>query len=129
YAGIVKALTARNLRFRLIRELREEVEVVFGSLEMLTEEEIDLLFSCAYLHISEEIREELAARHLISLAESVIREAEKIYRNQHELTTYELVTAKLEDLHSRGIKFETNSEGPFILASFCIALQNKMQWS
>lgn len=129
YAGIVKALTARNLRFRLIRELREEVEVVFGSLEMLTEEEIDLLFSCTYLHISEEIREELAARHLISLAESVIREAEKIYRNQHELTTYELVTAKLEDLHSRGIKFETNSEGPFILASFCIALQNKMQWS
>lgn len=124
YASVVKALSSRKKEFKLIRELEGEVKEVFGSVEVLSDEEIALLFSCAYLHIDDDLRTKLESKQLIPFAEILIKEADSIYRNQ-----YDLITSKLNDLQSRGIGFQTNSEGPFILASFCIAFQNKMQWS
>lgn len=124
YASIVKTLSTRKKEFKMIRDLEKEVKGVFGSLEVLSDEEIELLFSCAYLHIDDDLRKDLESKQLISLAEKLIKEAENIYRHQHDL-----ITSKLDDFHSRGVSFQSNSEGPFILSSFCIAFQNKMQWS
>ena len=44
YASIVKALSPRKKEFRVIGELEEIVRGVFGSLEILSEQEIALLF-------------------------------------------------------------------------------------
>jgi hypothetical protein len=124
YASIVKVLSPRKREYKMIIELEKEVKGVFGSLEILTEHEISLLFSCAYLHIDEHLEEILTSKQLIHFAEGLINEAETIYRNQ-----FDDITEKLTDFQSRGMEFQSNSEGPLILASFCIALQNKMQWS
>ncbi len=124
YASVVKVLSTRKKEFKMIRELEREVKKVFGSVDALSAKEIALLFSCAYLQIDDELKEKLEDNQLASFAEKLVKEAENIYCIQHEL-----ITSKLDDLHSRGIGFELNSEGPFILASFCIAFQNKMQWS
>ena len=124
YASIVKALSPRKREFKMISELEGEVKGVFGSLDILSEQEISLLFSCAYLQIDDAIGKILESKELIRFAEELMKEADTIYRNQ-----YDDIIAKLDDLHSRGTDFQTNSDGPFILAAFCIALQNKMQWS
>jgi hypothetical protein len=124
YASIIKALSPRKRESKMIVELEKEVKGVFGSLDILSEQEISLLFSCAYLHIEEHVGEILTSKQLIHFAKGLINEAENIYRNQ-----YDDITEKLTDFQSRGMEFQSNSEGPFILASFCIALQNKMQWS
>ena len=124
YASIVKALSSRKKEFKMIGELEAEVKGVFGSSDFLSEQEISLVFSCAYLHIDDTVGNKLESKQLIRFAEGLIKEADTLYRNQSDQ-----ISVKLDDLVSRGIGFQSNSDGPFILASFCIAIQNKMQWS
>ena len=126
YASIVKVLATRKREFELIDELEQEVKGVFGSSDFLTEQEISLLFSCAYLHVDDAVRGKLESKQLGRFAEGLMEEANSIHRNQDK---YETIMEKLEDLHSRGVEFETNSDGPLILASFLIALQTKLQWT
>ncbi|WP_428910824.1 HD domain-containing protein [Niallia sp. Krafla_26] len=124
YASIVKSLSPRKNEFNLILELEEEVKGVFGTLDILSEQEISFLFSCAYLHVDHDLQERLESKQLHRFAEELMEEAENLYRNQDER-----ITEKLNELQSRGIEFQSNSEGPFILTSFCMAFQHKMQWS
>lgn len=124
YASIVKALSSRKKEFKVISELEAEVKEIFGSLDFLSQQEVSLLFSCAYLRINDALGKILESKQLIRFAEELIKEANTIYHNQNDH-----IAVKLDDLNSRGIEFQSNSEGPFILASFCIAFQNKMQWS
>lgn len=124
YSSIVKALSRRKREFPLIGDLEEEVKAVFGSIDFLSEQEISLIFECAYLHINEGVGKELASRQLLRFVECIVEEAEQLYRDEQEH-----LLDKLEDLSSQGMQFEMNSEGPLILAAFFIALQNKLQWS
>ncbi|MFF2445600.1 HD domain-containing protein [Neobacillus sp. NPDC058068] len=122
YTSIVKALKPRKNEFSLIRELEKKVKEVFGSIEILTDAEISLLFTCAYG--SDGNSRMLEKHNLTHIAGELVAEAEHMYRNQNEI-----VTTKLDDLISRGIGFQSNSDGPLILAAFGIALQNKMKWT
>lgn len=124
YSSIVKALSRRKREFPLIGDLEEEVKAVFGSIDFLSEQEISLIFECAYLHINQHVGKELASRQLLRFVECIVEEAEQLYRDEQEH-----LLDKLEDLSSQGMQFEMNSEGPLILAAFFIALQNKLQWS
>lgn len=124
YASIVKALSRRKKEFKMISELEGEVKGVFGSLDIISEQEISLLFSCAYLQIGDAEAQILETKQLTRFAEELVKEADSIYRNQNDH-----IFSILDDFHSRGIEFQSNSDGPLILASFCIALQNKLQWS
>jgi (p)ppGpp synthase/HD superfamily hydrolase len=123
YASIVKELAPRKKEFKLIRELGNEVEAVFGRVQVLSDQEITLLFHCAY-DIDNQVQKLLQDHGLIEMAEEISREAKRIFDVENDL-----MTMKLDDLCSRGIQFQSNSEGPFILASFCIALQKKMGWT
>ncbi|AKP48750.1 HD domain-containing protein [Bacillus smithii] len=123
YSSIVKELAPRKKEWKLIRELEKEVKEIFGSLNILTNDEISLLFSCTY-YIGEHERRMLEKYGLTDMAEELSKEAMRIYREE-----YDSVTAKLDDLSSGGIEFQSNSDGPFLLASFCVALQNKMKWT
>lgn len=123
YSSIVKELAPRKKEFKLIRELEREVKEVFGSLNFFSDDEISLLFACAY-SIGDNERSLLEKYHLTNVVEELLADASHIYSKQ-----YEMVTMKLDDLHSRGIEFQSNSEGPFLLSSFCIALQKKMNWT
>lgn len=124
YTSILKALYSRKKAFKLISELEEEVKGVFGSTHFLSEQEIALLFSCAYLHINESVGQILETKGLIRFAEELVREADIKYRNQDDR-----IFVLLNDFQTRGIEFQSNSDGPIILAAFCLAIQNKMQWS
>ena len=42
---------------------------------------------------------------------------------------YNEVTTKLDDLTLKGIEFQSNSDGPFMIASYSIALQRTMNWT
>jgi (p)ppGpp synthase/HD superfamily hydrolase len=123
YSSIVNALKPRKKEFKLIAELEKVVKEVFGSLEIFTNDEMTSLFSCVY-SIDEKTRQSLKKYGLLSLAEKLTAEAEQIYKNE-----YHSILSKLDDFQSRGISFQSNSEGPFILVSYCIALQRYTQWS
>lgn len=123
YASIVKALKPRKKEFKLIPELEKVVKEIFGSLEIFNKEEISILFSCVY-SVDEKTRQSLEKYGLWSFTEKLIAEADHIYHND-----YELILSKLEDLQSRGMRFQSNSEGPFILASFGLVLQKYTRWS
>ncbi|QIZ09138.1 hypothetical protein HFZ78_22510 [Priestia megaterium] len=92
-------------------------------MKVLTDKDISLLFTFAY---DNEVKDSrlLNNTRLAEIAMELITEANRIYRDE-----YDAVTTKLDDLFSRGIHFQSNSEGPFILASFCIGFQKKMKWS
>ncbi|TSI05962.1 HD domain-containing protein [Lysinibacillus sp. BW-2-10] len=121
YSSIVKALSSRKKEFKLIGQLEKEVKAVFGSIDWITNKEIDILFSCAYGIGNEEKLEKIK---VLDLAKKITEKANRLYRSNQELAW-----GKLEDLSNRGVNFETNSDGPIILASFCIALQEEMHWT
>jgi hypothetical protein len=124
YASIAKELAPRKKEFKLIRVLEMEVINLFGSLKFPSNDEITLLFKCAY-GIYDDQREILKESKLLVMANEISDEANQIYRGEG----YDLITTKLDDLFTRGIRFQSNSEGPLILASFCIAMQKKMKWT
>ena len=115
YSSIVKELAPRKKEFKLIRDLENTVKAVFGSLNFLSDDKISHLFSCVY-GINDHDRPFLMEYNLLNIAEDLSVEANRIYNEEHEK-----VTLKLDDLTARGIAFQSNSEGPFLIASFCIA--------
>lgn len=123
YSSIVKTLLPRKKEFKLIGQLEKEVKMVFGSLEWISNKDIDALFSCAYGLYASQLAT-LEACDLVELAQKITTEANRYYRND-----YDSLMVKLNDLTSRGIEFEINSDGPLILAGFCIALQKEMNWT
>lgn len=123
YSRIVNALLPRKKEFKLISKLKKEVKAVFGSLEWISTKEIDALFSCAY-GINDSQLKTLDQFGITLFAKEISNEGDRLYRNEHSV-----ITEKLTDLQSRGIDFQSNSDGPFILAGFCIALQKKMVWT
>ncbi|MFJ8236013.1 HD domain-containing protein [Ureibacillus sp. NPDC094379] len=123
YSSIVKALSAREKECRLIGQLQKEVIILFGSLEWMSKKMIDVLFECAY-GIYERQLAKLNEFGLEKFAREISEKADFIYENQNE-ASFE----KLHQLSYHGIEFELNSEGPLILAGFCIAIQEKMDWT
>ncbi|WP_144510442.1 HD domain-containing protein [Bacillus sp. FJAT-22090] len=123
YSSVVKALSSRKKEFKLIGKLEKEVKAVFGSIEFISSKEISILFSCAY-GIHDSMWTTLENNSLAELGREISEEAERLYRNDYDATRL-----KLEDLSLRGIEFQSNSDGPFILAGFCIALQRNMGWT
>lgn len=123
YSSIVKALMPRKKEFKLIGKLEKEVKAVFGSLKLISKKEIAALFSCVH-GIKDSDLENLRIYGLTQLAEDIVSEADRLYSNDNEA-----ILSKLNDLVSRGVKFQDNSDGPLILAGFCIAIQEKMEWT
>ncbi|WP_348981345.1 HD domain-containing protein [Bacillus sp. DNRA2] len=123
YASIVKSLLPRKKEFKLISELVKTVKNVFGSLDIYAEKEFSALFSCTY-DIDSKTEHLLQEYGLMSIAEELRAEAKSIYQED-----YDIVISKLEDLQQRGLDLQSNSEGPFLLASFCIAMQKRFNWT
>lgn len=123
YSSIVKALIPRKKECKLIAELVREVKAVFGTLETITKKDIAFLFSCVY-GVNHRVNDRAVNDELIEIAEELFDYGNRIYREE-----YDEVRAKLEDLSLKGIEFQNNSDGPFMLASYSIALQRKMNWT
>ena len=62
---------------------------------------------------------------MLGFVREVKENAEDIYRNGD----FEPLRPLMDDLEARGIQFETNSEGPFILLAFCHELQYRLGWN
>jgi hypothetical protein len=123
YTSILKELTPRKKEFKLIHELEKEVKLVFGTLNALNDKEITMLFLCAY-GINDDNIHKLKDSNVFEIAKELTDEAERIYRKGEKE-----IFAKLDDLSSRGIQFQNNSDGPLILAAFCLVIQKKMNWT
>lgn len=123
YSSIVKALIPRKKECKLIGELEREVKAVFGTLETITKEDISFLFSCVY-GVNNRINDSTVNDELIGMAEELFNQGNRIHRDE-----YDEVTTKLNDLSLKGIEFQNNSDGPFMIASYSIALQRKMNWT
>ena len=61
---------------------------------------------------------------LIEMAEELFNHGNRIHEEE-----YNEVTTKLDDLALKGIELQSNSDGPFMIASYSIALQRKMNWT
>lgn len=96
---------------------------MFGKLETITEKDIAFLFSCVY-GVNHRVNDRAVNDELIETAEDLFDYGNRIYREE-----YDEVRIKLEDLSLKGIEFQNNSDGPFMIASYSIALQRKMNWT
>ena len=61
---------------------------------------------------------------LVEMAEELFNYGNRIYSEE-----YDEVTTKLDDLTLKGIEFQNNSDGPFMIASYSIVLQRKANWT
>jgi hypothetical protein len=123
YSSIVKALIPRKKECKLIGELEREVKAVFGTLETITKEDISFLFSCVY-GVNNRLNDSTGNDELIEMAKELFNYGNRIHDEE-----YNEVTTKLDDLSLKGIEFQSNSDGPFMIASYSIALQRKMNWT
>lgn len=123
YMSIVNALAPFRKEIQLVRILDAEVKRLFIGTGKLTDEKIDLFFTAAY-HLSAENEDKLAKKRLLHFVREVKEDAEELYR----LQDFEPLRPLMEDLVGRGVRFEMNSDGPFILLAFCFELQYRLGW-
>lgn len=126
YTSLYQQIKHRDHEVKLIQPFQQEIQDVFGSLEAFRLEEIDELFSCAYLFMRKETEKSLKKDGLYKFAQQLIQDAESFYQDP---MAYDEQVDMLRRLSEHGILFENNSDGPFVLASFCHKVQQKMFWS
>ena len=119
--SIVNAL-APFKEIQLVRILDVEVKDFIGT-GKLTDEFVDLIFTAAY-HLSAENEDKLAKQRLLHFVREVKEDAEELYR----LQDFGPLRPLMGDLVERGVQFEMNSDGPFILLAFCFELQYRLGW-
>ncbi|KMY53331.1 hypothetical protein AC623_04435 [Bacillus sp. FJAT-27231] len=124
YSNILKQLKARRGEFKLIRDLESEVNRLFIGREKLTNETIDLLFDVPYQIIEEKIPL-LEKAGLLEFVKEVHAEADFYYRNGRMDFAYRL----MEAFQTRGIEFQSNSDGPILLMLYTAVLQKRLAWS
>ena len=61
---------------------------------------------------------------MLGFIREVREAADDLYRNGD----FEPLRPLMDDLAARGIQFEMNSDGPFILLAFCHELQYRLGW-
>lgn len=124
YMSIVNALKPVANEIRLVRILDTEVKRLFIGTSKLTDEKIDLLFDIAYyLSPADEAKfDKLGMRDFVY---ELKKDAEALYNNQD----FDRISPLMNDLTNRGIKFELNSDGTFILLAFCQELKHRLGWS
>lgn len=126
YTNLYQRIKDRKQDVKLIRPFGQEIKSVFGSLQAFDKEDIDDLFACAYLFMCEDTEENLRTKGLYVFAKQLIEDAESFYRDPD---AYDVQVDMLQKLSAHGIRFQDNSDGPFVLASFCLAIQHTMFWT
>jgi hypothetical protein len=124
YMGIVRALKARKKEVPLIQAFERDVFKLFTGVDKLAERDIDLLFMCAFL-IDPFDRQELKKRGLERFAEEVRTSSRSLVKKED----YEAIKPLWNFLHVKGVEFEWNAEGPFIILAFLQELQHRLAWS
>lgn len=124
YMSILHALKEKKRDIPIIRVFEKETQNLFIGKETLTLKDIDVLFNCAY-GIYEPQKAKLHERALLKFAKEVSTCSGAIYRSGN----IEMITLLANDLQERGVSFELNSDGPFILLAYLTELKHRMGWS
>lgn len=125
YMSIVQALKPFKKEVSLVRLLEKEVFHLFVGKQTLTLKEIDELFGCAYHQYNEEQKHALESIGILDFVKEMVECAENTYRNND----FDKISPLMESLRERGIEFEMNSDGPFILLSYSAELKHRLAWS
>lgn len=112
-----------KLGIPIVKLFDAEAKRILIGTDKLTTKKIDLLFQAVY-HLSDEIQRELELNHMLVFVNEVRDSAELVYRKGD----FEPLRPLMENLKRRGIEFETNSDGPFILLAFCNELYYRLGW-
>jgi hypothetical protein len=123
YMSLLHTLSVMKTGLPIVRVLDAEAKRLFIGTDKVTNQKIDLLFQAVY-HLSDETESELELNHLLPFVNEVRVDAESIYRKGD----FEPLRPLMEDLERRGIGFEYNSDGPFILLAFCHELKYRLGW-
>lgn len=123
YMSLLNVIESFWKEVPLIRILDAEAKRIFIGTGKLTNVKIDLLFDAVY-HVSEQTEDQLVKENMLGFVHEVKENAEALYRNGD----FEPLRPLMDDLVARGIQFETNSDGPFILLAFCHELQYRLGW-
>ncbi|MCG7344811.1 HD domain-containing protein [Sporosarcina sp. ACRSL] len=123
YMSLLNAIESRRKEVPIIRKLDAEVRRIFIGTEKLTNAKVDLLFEAVF-HLSIETKERLIQENMLDFLTEVKESAEALYRNG----SFEPLRPLMDELAARGIQFEMNSDGSFILLAFCHELQYRLGW-
>ena len=121
--SLLDAIKSFRKEVPLIRILDAEVKRIFVGTGKLTNAKTDLLFDAAY-NVSKATEDDLIKENMLGFVHEVKESAEALYRKGD----FEPLRPLMDDLDERGIKFEMNSDGPFILLAFCHELQYRLGW-
>lgn len=124
YMSVVRELESFKKKVSLVRVLKKEVFQLFIGKKKLTEKEIDALFSCSY-DCNEKRQRKIKSMGILGFVKEALTYADDTYIN----ADYNKVSPLMESLRKRGIDFETNSDGSFILLSYCAELKHRLAWS
>lgn len=124
YMRIVNVLNSVAKEMRLVRILNAETKRLFVGTSNLTNQKIDLLFDEVYLFTSnnKELFKELG---ILKFVDELKADADYFYRN----SSFDFLSPLMHNFIDRGIEFEFNSDGTFILLSFCNELKFRLGWS
>lgn len=124
YMSILHALKEKKRDIPIIRVFEKETQNLFIGKETLMLKDIDVLFNCAYgIYGSQKTK--LHERGLLKFAKEVSIAGDEVYRSGN----MEVIIPLANDLQERGVSFQSNSDGPFILLAYLTELKHRMGWS
>lgn len=123
YMSLLNTLSSMKMGMSIGRLLDAEAKRTFIGTDKLTTKKIDLLFQAVY-YLSDETESELELNNMLVFVNEVRVDAESVYRRGD----FEPLRPLMENLERRGIEFEYNSDGPFILLAFCHELHYRLGW-
>lgn len=124
HRSIVKAVKNRRKEVRIIKDYELLVNQLFVGVDKVTNKIADVMLSNPY-HCGEKEREVFTQYQILNFMEEVYTEANQIYQEQN----FDKIEPLMRTLEKRGVQFEYNSDGPFIILSFLYTLKYRLAWS
>lgn len=124
YMSLVQALKSRKEDIPFIQTFDKEVNLLFIGIEKITNEDIGILFKCAYL-VDDLEKIQLKNRGLNLFADELIASSREIYNSQN----YGAIKPLWNFLHQKEIEFEWTTEGPFRVLAFLSELKHRLAWT
>ncbi|WP_277584969.1 HD domain-containing protein [Psychrobacillus antarcticus] len=124
HRSIVKAVKNRRKEVRIIKDYELLVNQLFVGVDKVTNKIVDVMLSNPY-YCGEKEREVFEQYQILNFMEEVYKEANQIYQEQN----FDKIEPLMRTLEKRGVQFEYNSDGPFIILSFLYTLKYRLAWS
>jgi len=124
YMNILQEVLIKKKEIPFMRQFEETACLVFVGVKKLNDRLVDLLMSKPY-ELNYHVNSEFEKYNVGSFMKEVYESSNCLYQSGD----YEKIEPLYNYFEERGVKFQSNSDGPIILMSFMYELQYRLGWS